>query len=119
MHSTGIPSIIKKAEMDPVAKAVNDGYWQEISDRIFASHSAYSYEDLPSDKFGADFGANYFDPNSKLSLGEQLQNYFNNILEATNPENAPNYDILPTTDERRPPIRTNHTTKPVYTEENP
>jgi hypothetical protein len=36
-------------------------------------YSAYSYEDLPSDKYGADFGANYFDPNSNLTFGEQLE----------------------------------------------
>ena len=27
---------------------------------FFARHSAYSYEDLPSDKLGAEFGANLF-----------------------------------------------------------
>ena len=37
---------------------------------FFARHSAYSYEDLPSDKLGAEFGANYFNPESELSLGE-------------------------------------------------
>ena len=39
-------------------------------DRIFANHSAYSYEDLPTDKVAAVFGASYFDPNSNLTFAE-------------------------------------------------
>src|SRR5690606_17457813 len=74
---------LKQSKMNPVGEAMQDGYLQEKTDRFFAKHSAYSYEDLPSDYYGADFGANYFDPNSKLSLGEQLTNYFNSKLGAT------------------------------------
>lgn len=110
--------ILKMASIDPVGEAVQDGFYQEMSDRIFAEHSAYSYEDLPSDKLGADFGANYFDPNSKLSFGEQLSSYLEK-LGATSPEKAPNYTTLPTQDPEDKPTRTNHTTKPVYTKENP
>jgi RHS repeat-associated protein len=110
--------LLKKASMSPVGEAVQDGYVQEMSDRIFAKRSAYSYEDLPSDKLGADFGANYFDPNSKLSLGEQLQNYLTS-LGATDPQNAPNYNSLPDVEPDKEPSRTNHTTTPVYTKENP
>jgi len=112
-------SLIKKATQDPVGEAVQDGYQQEMSDRAAAKYSAYSYEDLPTDKLGADFGANYFDPNSKSSLGEQLSNYLNDKLGATTPENAPNYETLPTTEPTDKPTRTNHTTKPVYTKDNP
>lgn len=96
-------SLIAQSNMDPVGEAIQDGNYQEMSDRIFSSHSAYSYEDLPSNKFGAEFGVNYFD----------------NVLKATTPENAPNYKKLPNKDERKPPSRTNHTTKPVYTKDNP
>lgn len=112
-------SVINSAKKDPVGEAVQEGYHQEMSDRFFAKHSAYSYEDLPSDYFGADFGANYFDPNSELSLGEQLTNYFNNELGATNPKNAPNYNDMPATDADmgETPSKTNHTTKPMYTSE--
>lgn len=46
---------------NPIGDAVQSGYMQEMSDKIFAPHSANSYEDLPSDKFGAEFGAKYFD----------------------------------------------------------
>ncbi len=108
----------QKAGMSPVGEAVQDGYVQEMSDRVVAKHSAYSYEDLPSDKFGADFGANYFDANSDLTFGEQLQNYMND-LGATNPQNAPNYNSLPNVEPDKTPSRTNHTTTPVYTDENP
>ena len=86
--------ILKRSLQDPVGEAVQAGYFQENTDKIVAKHSAYSYEDLPSDKFGAEFGANYFNPDSKLSLGEQLYNYLEG-LGATDPQNAPNYKILP------------------------
>jgi RHS repeat-associated protein len=108
--------IIKQATLDPVGEAVQDGYYQEMSDRIFAKHSAYSYEDLPSDKFGAEFGAKYFDPNSKSTFGEQLQNYLNG-LGATSPQNAPNFNSLPSVEPDKKPSRTNHTTTPIYTKE--
>ncbi|WP_375605350.1 hypothetical protein [Flavobacterium davisii] len=110
--------IIKVANMDPIGEAVQDGYRQEMSDRLVARHSAYSYEDLPSDKWGADFGANYYNPNSEMTLGEQLQNYLN-TMGATKPQNAPNYSTLPTTDANlSKPTRTNHTTEGVYTKTN-
>jgi len=83
-----------------------------------APHSAYSYEDLSSDKFGADFGANYFDPNSKQTFSEQIQNYIDNVLKATSHQNAPNYNSLPNEYPDKP-TRTNKTTKPVYVNENP
>ncbi len=111
-------NLINQAAIDPTGKAVQDGYLQEFSDRFLSKHSAYSYEDLPSDRFGADFGANYFDPNSKLSFGEQLQGYLDN-LGATAPEKAPNYHLLPRIDPEKKPSRTNYTTNPVYIKENP
>jgi len=108
--------LTKTANINPVGEAVQDGYRQEMSDRFVAEHSAYSYEDLPSDKLGAEFGANYYNPNSKLSLGEQLLNYVNS-LGATDPKNAPNYKKLPKDDSKLDsPTKTNHTTKPMYTQ---
>ena len=103
---------------NPIGEAVQDGYRQEFTDQFLADHSAYSYEDLPSDKYGADFAVNYFDPKSDKTFGEQLQDYLNNILKATDPGNAPNYEELPETypDD---PSRINKTTDPVYTEYNP
>jgi RHS repeat-associated protein len=106
-------------EKNPIGEAVQDGYMQEASDKYAAKHSAYSYEDLPSDKYGADFAVNYFNPESDLTFGEQLENYLNNVLNAVNPEYAPNYEKLPTKDTSNPPTRTNKTTVPIYTEENP
>ena len=110
--------IFKLSRTDPVAEALQDGYFQEMTDKYAARHSAYSYEDLPSDKYGAEFGANYFDPNSNLSLAEQLENYLNS-LGATSPENAPNYNTLPDDEGNlKTPSKTNKTTKPVYTKPN-
>ena len=125
MKDAGIPyseipkNLISKSMMSPVGEAVQDGYQQEIGDKLFAKWSSYSYEDLPTDKFAADFGANYFDSNSKLSLGEQIQNYLNNNLKATTPDKAPNYNSLPLVEPTEKPSRTNHSTKPVYTKDNP
>ena len=110
--------MMKKSMQSPVGEAMQDGYLQEQTDRVFARHSAYSYEDLPSDKLGAEFGANYFDPKSKLSLGEQLNNYLQG-LGATVPEKAPNYKDLPQKEPQKTPSRTNKTTIPVYTHNNP
>ena len=113
----GVIALTKLANMDPVNEAVKDGYHQEFSDKFAAKHSAYSYEDLPSDIFGAYFGASYFDPNSKLTLGEQIKAYLDS-LGATIPQEAPNYIQLPR-EELKTPSRTNHSTTPVYTQENP
>lgn len=105
---------LSPASQSPVGEAVQLGYIQEMTDRIAAKHSAYSYEDLPSDRFGAIFGAQYFDPTSKLSLGEQLLNYLNS-LGATSPMNAPNYNILPISEPTQKPSQVNHSTTPIYT----
>ena len=113
----GIIALARQANMDPVNEAVKDGYHQELSDKLVAKHSAYSYEDLPSDKFGAYFGASYFDPNSKQTFGEQLKAYLDS-LGATIPQKAPNYIHLPKV-EQKTPSRTNHSTTPVFTQENP
>ena len=102
---------------NPIGEAVQDGYAQELTDKYAAKHSAYSYEDLPSDKFGAEFSTKFFDSNSELSFGEQLMNYLNNELGATTPESAPNYDKIPAVDSKNPPTQTNKTTKPIYTKE--
>lgn len=112
-------ALAQAKSINPVGDAVQDGYHQEMTDRFVAGRSAYSYEDLPSDKLGAEFGANYYNPKSKLTLGEQLKNYIEG-LGATDPKNAPNYDKLPLDDSKFDnPTRTNHTTKPIYTKENP
>jgi len=100
---------------NPMGEAVQDGFLQE---RFDPRHSKYSYEDLPSNKFGADFGVNHFDPNSDQTFGQQVEGYLNNVLKATSPENAPNFDNLPQDYPDRP-TRTNKTTTPVYTKDNP
>ena len=110
-------SLYKQAIMDPVSEAIQDGYHQELTDIYAAPQSAYSYEDLPTYKIGAIFGADFFDPNSDLSFSEQLFLYLQ-TLGATDPQNAPNYNQLPS-DEQKTPSRTNKSTVPVYTNDNP
>ena len=102
-----------------ISKAVQKGYQQERLDGLKPSskHSSYSYEDLPSDRYGAIFGAKYFDPKSDLTFGEQLSNYLK-ILKPTNPKFAPNYSELPVRDYGVHPGIENKTTKPLYTRGN-
>jgi hypothetical protein len=120
MRGDGTTQLMKTANLNPIGEAVQDGYRQERSDALVASHSAFSYEDLPSDYFGADFAVNYFDSNSELTLGEQILNYFTTVLDSAAPSDAPNYGILPTTDEStKKPSRTNESTTPVYIKNNP
>ena len=86
---------------------------------ILRQKTSLAYPELgSSDKLGAEFGVNYFDPKSKLSLGEQLNNYLQE-LGATVPEKAPNYKDLPQEEPQKTPSRTNKTTSPVYTQNNP
>ncbi len=108
---------LKQAGMDPIGEAVQDGYLQEFSDKYTAPYSAYSYEDLPSDKFGAEFGAKYFDPTSNQTFSEQLENYFTNVLKATNPKQAPNYSVLPNKYPEKKPTVQNKTTNPLFISE--
>lgn len=101
-----------------VNTAIKHGYWQERLDSIYppARHSAYSYEDLPSDRFGAEFGAKYFDPNSSKTLGEQVTQYLKG-LGATIPQNAPNYNKLPIKDDGVHSGIKNKTTRPIFTKQ--
>ena len=102
---------------NPIGESVQEGYKQEYFDQFGSTYSAYSYEDLPSDKFGADFAVNHFNSESDLTFGEQLQNYLNNQLGATTPESSPNYKSLPNAHPTEGyPSRQNYTTDPVYIE---
>ena len=89
-----LESLESVAPSSPVDMAVSDGMLKEFSDSFFAKHSAYSYEDLPSDKLGAIFAVFHFDPNSDLTLAEQIYCFLAD-LGATEPINAPNYNAIP------------------------
>lgn len=104
-----------EGEEHPAGKALKEGLFQEMSDMIFAKHSAFSYEDLPSDKFGAEFGTKYFDPSSDKNFSTQLKDYMENVLEATLPQESPNYDIIPLMDSTNPPSETNMSSYPKHT----
>ena len=96
-----------------VNKAIQKGYWQERLDTVMARHSAYSYEDLPSDKYGAKFGAEYFNPKSNLTFAQQLSEYLN-TLRPLDPKLAPNYGSLPDMDRGVHSGIKNKTVKPMY-----
>lgn len=99
------------------AKSIYSGWKQEnVFDAWFARHSSFSYEDLPSDRYGAEFGSKYFDKNLDSSLGEQILNFLTD-LKPTKPENAPNYHSLPYKDNGKHPGIYNRTTKPMYTKD--
>ncbi|WP_293730388.1 hemagglutinin repeat-containing protein [uncultured Actinobacillus sp.] len=97
-----------------INNAIQKGYIQERFDSLIAKHSAYSYEDLPSDRFGAEFGVRYFNPSSMKTFGEQLKGYFVNELKATNPQIAPNYSQLPKNDDGTHSGIYNKTTQPIF-----
>lgn len=70
----------------------------ELIQAISISHSAsaFSYEDLPSNKAGIDFflqyGVNIKQGN--LTLESALNSFFTSI-QVTDPQNAPNFDVIP------------------------
>lgn len=100
--------------VNPVRSAVDTGKFQELIDQIKAPWSSYSYEDLPSDFFGANFAVNFYDPNSSLTLSGQIISYLN-MLGATDPQIAPNWELMPESDSKNPPMATNNTTDPMFT----
>lgn len=108
---------LKESQDRAYVKSIFLGWKQEnVFDAWFARHSSFSYEDLPSDRYGAEFGSKYFDKNSELSLGEQILNYLHSLKPAK-PEDAPNYRDLPYKDNGKHPGIYNRTTKPIYTKE--
>ncbi|WP_256560388.1 FG-GAP-like repeat-containing protein, partial [Myxococcus dinghuensis] len=117
----GHPALTERA----IVRTVETGRWQEIADGwkgVQGMGSYYSYEDLPSDLYGAQFGASYFDPTSDKSLAEQVELFLNN-LGATAPDRAPNYSSIPANDKeagtaaykRGGPSAKNETTTPMET----
>ncbi|MBE6244534.1 MAG: hypothetical protein E7108_03310 [Bacteroidales bacterium] len=104
-----------ESNLDPVISATTLGYLQEsIFDPCKNPESSYSYEDLPSDYLGAVFGAFYFDPNSSLSLGDQLMDFFYMVLDATTPFKAPNYNSLPESSDETSDSEPNKTIIPQH-----
>ena len=97
---------------------VTDSIIMEMLQMIGGHGSGFSYEDLPSNKYGAEFGAKHFDPNSSKTLGEQMQDFLNNLVPA-NPEDAPNWNKVPATidnlDDEGYKTPKNHSTTPKHT----
>mgnify|MGYP000888454095 FL=1 len=110
--------LYKQSTMSPAGESVQEGYQTERMQKLMTPRSAYSYEDLPSDAFGARFAVEYFDPNARSTFGEQLAAYLIQELGAVDPQSAPNYSDLPAEDDGNVG-RQNFTTTPVYTKANP
>lgn len=76
---------------DAFNSTLTEGFRQELFDFVQGhTHSAFSYEDLPSDFLGALFGAYVFDPESSLTLAEQYRNFISQY-EPVNPKDAHNF----------------------------
>jgi hypothetical protein len=101
-----------------IGESVQEGSQTERMQQVFTPRSAFSYEDLPSDTFGARFAVQHFNPNAREPFGDQLAAYLNNVLGAVEASQAPNYSELPAEDDGKVD-RQNFTTTPVYTEANP
>lgn len=61
---------------------------------VWGTHSAYSYEDLPSNALGPEFGTNVFDQKTSKNLGEQIA-LFINRFDPVALNHAPNYSTIP------------------------
>jgi hypothetical protein len=94
--------------------AMNEAHMQE--QHLDSKASSYSYEDIPSDWYGADFAARVFDPNSTKTLSEQVEAYIQ-TLQPVKPWEAPNWATVPegTPNEVVPPQPKNYTTTPMFT----
>jgi RHS repeat-associated protein len=66
----------------------------EVIQTIQGSDSAFSYEDLPSNAAGAEFGDEEFKPSGE-KLSGQVKTFLEKTLQATAPQFAPNYSALP------------------------
>lgn len=108
----------RRASMSPVGESVQEGVLTERAQQVVTPHSAFSYEDLPSDTVGARFAVQHFNPNAPLTFGDQLAAYLNTVLGAVEPTQAPNYGQMPQQDDGKVD-RQNFTTTPVYTGANP
>jgi hypothetical protein len=108
----------RQSSISPIGESVQEGFQTERMQQLFTPHSAFSYEDLPSDTFGARFAVQHFNPNARVTFGEQLAAYLSNVLGAVEASQAPNYSELPAEDDGKVD-RQNFTTTPVYTEANP
>jgi hypothetical protein len=86
---------------------------QLLSSKPIARKSAFSYEDLPSNRLGMEFGDNI---DFSQPLSTQLERFFQD-LEPTKPQNAPNWKAVPAKREckllRQPPM--NFSDQPVFT----
>ena len=105
------PNYERQGQAEIYASAL--GYALELDQFLAGDPSGFSYEDLPSNAAGAKFGAYGYDPNSEVTLGEQIREWLNKEADPIDkPKEAPSYNQLPATydPKNRPPK--NFTPKP-------
>ena len=105
------PNYERQGQAEIYANAL--GYALELDQFLAGDPSGFSYEDLPSNAAGAKFGAYGYDPNSEVTLGEQIREWLNKEADPIDkPKEAPSYNQLPATydPKNRPPK--NFTPKP-------
>ena len=93
---------------------VRESIVMELTQMFKDFDSMFSYEDLPSNKFGAEFGAKHFDPNSSLTLGEQIEDFLN-TLDPAMPSEAPNWNDVPARYLDSNKAEKNYSTTPKHT----
>ena len=69
LPSEYMDELYRRSGMSPIGESVQEGFQTEQLQSVVTPHSAYSYEDLPSDTFGARFAVQHFNPNARQSLG--------------------------------------------------
>jgi RHS repeat-associated protein len=75
-------------------KTIVGGLLVEIGQTLEGDESAFSYEDLPTNAAGAEFGDEEFKPGGD-KLSSQVEKFLEKTLQATLPQFAPNYAALP------------------------
>jgi RHS repeat-associated protein len=75
-------------------KTIVGGLLVEIGQTLEGDESAFSYEDLPTNAAGAEFGDEEFKPSGD-KLSSQVGKFLEKTLQATLPQFAPNYAALP------------------------
>jgi len=95
LYYAGVAYGSRSTEIDPIYSIVMPGGKADAQEFSDPPYSAYSPEDIPSDGYGADFAIRHFDPNSNLTLSQQIGNYLTNVLGAvSDPKIAPNWNSL-------------------------
>ena len=96
-----------------------------LCQKFFVTSQQLFLEISPDSARDGSFGGFYVKVQIIYYTDKQLVRYLLNIpnylegLGATDPQNSPNYQILPSKEPNKKPSRTNRTTTPVFTKKKP